>query len=244
MRTVAIIQARMGSSRLPGKALCDIAGMTMLGRVVTRTLQCKRVDEVMVATTTLPGDDVILEECRHLGATSFRGSVYDVLDRYYRAAVEAQADCVVRITSDCPLVDPRVVDEVVSDLRDSNADYSSNTIERTYPRGLDVEAMRVQILEEAWREAHKAYQREHVTPFIWEQPSRFRLTCHKLAVDHSLDRWTVDTSEDLALIREIYSRCSEYGPKNWMEVLDILNREPQLRLINANSVQKRVTDVR
>lgn len=242
MRTVAIIQARMGSTRLPGKVLKEIAGRTMLGWVVGRTLLCKKIDEIMIATTTLPADTAIIKECAVMGVTSFRGEVNDVLDRYMCAARLAQAECIVRITSDCPLVDPRVIDAVVSTLVECDADYASNTIERTYPRGLDVEAMKIDALEEAWRVADRSYEREHVTPYIWQNPSRFRLACHKLSVDHSSERWTVDTTEDLALIREIYSRRDGCGFLGWREVLEILSREPSLRAINAHTEQKPVME--
>src|SRR5215469_8186363 len=168
MRVAAIIQARIGSTRLPGKVLRDLGGRTVLERVVSRTRKCTLVNEVIVATSVNPGDDVIVEACVRLRVRVFRGSEHDVLDRYFRAAEAAQAQVVVRITSDCPLIDPEVSDQAIRAFLDARADYASNVLERTYPRGLDTEVVALQALECAFREAKEPFQREHVTPFFYQ----------------------------------------------------------------------------
>jgi spore coat polysaccharide biosynthesis protein SpsF (cytidylyltransferase family) len=164
MRTVAIIQARMGSTRLPGKVLMDLAGEPMLVRVVNRVRRAERLDEVVVATTASPSDDPIFEGCRQRGWAVERGSEKDVLDRYYRAARAHHADVVVRITADCPFVDAGLIDQVVGAFLGGGYDYVSNVLEpRTYPRGLDVEVFRFSALEKAWQEDRDPSWREHVT---------------------------------------------------------------------------------
>jgi spore coat polysaccharide biosynthesis protein SpsF len=161
MNIVAVIQARMGSTRLPGKVLRDIGGKTMLARVVRRMQCAASLSQVVVATTTSPADKAIVAECERLGIPAFRGDEQDVLDRYYQAAQAHRADVVVRVTSDCPLIDPGVVDEVVRAFLDAEPDYASNTLERTYPRGLDTEVMTMAALARAWREAQEPYQHAH-----------------------------------------------------------------------------------
>ena len=239
MKVVAIVQARMGSTRLPGKVLMDIAGKTMLERVVERVCAARRIDEVVVATSTAPSDDAIVALCDALGVRWFRGSEEDVLDRYHGAALEAAADVVVRVTSDCPLIEPGIIDRVVDALQTQpDLDFAANTLEpRTFPRGLDVEAMRMAALETTCREAQHASEREHVTPFIWQQPKRFKLgrVCHD--TDLSALRWTVDTPEDLAFVRAIF----EHLPARafaWGEVLRLLDAKPELTRINAGITQK------
>jgi spore coat polysaccharide biosynthesis protein SpsF len=194
MKVVAIIQARMGSTRLPGKVLRDIAGETMLARVVRRVQLARMPDAVVVATTLAPFDDAIVAECVRLGVPAFRGSEQDVLDRYWQATCTHQADVIVRITADCPLIDPRLVDYVVAAFLEGQPDYASNVLERTYPRGLDTEVMAQTTLEQAWQQAGQLYQRAHVTPYIYQNPNRFRLLPVKAEADHSYLRWTVDTA--------------------------------------------------
>lgn len=238
MNVVAIIQARMGSTRLPGKVLMDIEGMTMLERVVRRTSRSSRIDETIVATSTNHGDDVIAKECDRIKAGCFRGNEDDVLDRYYRAAMSRDASVVVRITSDCPLIDADIVDEVVGVLGSDNSDYASNTIMRTYPRGLDVEAMTMDALTVAWREAKQAYEREHVTPHIYSNPSSYKLSAVKDTVDRSHLRWTVDTQEDLELVRAIYRHFNHRDLFGWRDVLEFVEANPEIASINAHVKQK------
>ena len=241
-RTTAIIQARMGSTRLQGKALVDIAGKTMLDRVVTRVGQARLVDAIMVATTTEDRDDPLAQEAHRLGVAVFRGSEEDVLDRYVRAAQACRADVVVRITSDCPLIDPGVIDDVVTRFVAEDADYASNTLERSYPRGLDVEVMTTAALERSRREADAAYQRVHVTPFLYEHPKLFKLVSVVSAGPRSDLRWTVDTPEDLALVRALYARLSDRTSFSWTDVLAIVIAEPALAMVNAESTQKELRD--
>jgi spore coat polysaccharide biosynthesis protein SpsF len=240
MRVVAIIQARMGSTRLPSKVLKDLGGDTVLARVVSRVHRCRFVDEVVVATSKDPADDIILKECQRLGTRVFRGSEQDVLDRYYGAAREAQAEVVVRITSDCPLIDPGVSDKTIQAFLDAWPDYASNVLERTYPRGLDTEVMTFAAIESAWRDAREPYQREHVTPFLYQHPERFRLLSVKGDHDYSQYRWTLDAPEDLEFLRAVYARSVDRQDLSWQDVLSMVEREPELAEINRHIVQKTV----
>jgi spore coat polysaccharide biosynthesis protein SpsF len=238
MRTVAIIQARMGSTRLPGKVLMKLAGETVLGRVVRRVKRASRVDEVVIATTLKPVDGAIVGEAERLGVKSFRGPEEDVLDRYYQAATACDAEVVVRITSDCPLVDPELVDGTVEELLTRSAAYASNTLERSYPRGLDVEVFTRRALWEAHREARAAYEREHVTPYIFEHPEKFRLASVKGDGDYSRYRWTLDTPQDFALLEALCSRLGTAIDFGWREALAVMEREPGLAGLNAHIQQK------
>ena len=206
---VAIIQARMGSTRLPGKILMDIGGETMLARVVRRVQRATMLDQVVVATTFLPSDDVTALECERLDVPVYRGSELDVLGRYYWTAKKYQAEVVVRITADCPLIDPEIIDQVVLAFLKSRPDFASNTIIRTYPRGLDVSVMSQAALTRAWKEARRAYDSEHVTSYIYQNPNIFRLLPVVGEVDYSNHHWTVDTQEDLDFVRGIYARLGE-----------------------------------
>src|SRR5215813_1256921 len=168
LKISAIIQARMGSTRLPGKVLMNIGGRSALARVVRRLSRATLIHHVIVATSDLPADDAIVKECARLAVACFRGSESDVLDRYYWAAKANDASAVVRITSDCPLIDPQLVDETIQAFETAQADYASNVIPRTYPRGLDTEGFTTEGLAWAWLEAREPHQREHVTPFFHE----------------------------------------------------------------------------
>ncbi len=246
-RIVAIIQARMASSRLPGKVLAEIAGEPMLMHVVRRTRRARTVHEVVVATTTDVSDDPVAALCTEQGVPFTRGHPTDVLDRYYQAAREFRADVIVRITADCPLIDPGLVDETVrAFLRaDPPVDFAANRIpgDRTYPIGLDTEVCSFQALGTAWREADQPHQREHVMPYLYEVPGRFRV----LHVRHERDlgslRWTVDTAEDLEFVRQVFARLREREDFDWLEVLALLEREPELTRINAGVRHKSHTDV-
>jgi len=242
MNIVAIIQARMGSSRLPGKVLMDLGGEMVLGRVVRRLQRSRHISKIVVATTTVPADEVIVAECDRLEVLCFRGSEHDVLDRYYQAARANAADAVVRITSDCPLIDPELVDETVEVFRDKHADYASNVFPRTYPRGLDTEVFSFDALDRAWREAREAHQREHVTPYLYEHPQIFKLASLSGAADYSRYRWTLDTREDLELLRAIYSRFDGRDDFSWKEVLRLMEREPELAELNSQVLQKSVRE--
>ena len=207
MRRVAIVQARMTSTRLPGKVLMDVAGRPMLARQLARVKRCRLVDEIVVATTTNAADDPVVATARDEGVRWFRGSEADVLGRYAGAAHAARADVVVRITADCPLIDPEISDRVIDalTLRLEPADYASNVLRRTYPVGLDTEALWCDTLDRVARHARSASAREHVTPYIYaERPDLFLLRSVTDETDASDLRWTVDVAEDLELVRRMY----------------------------------------
>ena len=239
MRVVAIIQARMGSTRLPGKVLKDLAGRTVLERVLSRVRQCRLVNEIIVATSANRADDVIVQDCIRLNARVFRGSEDDVLDRYFRCAEAVSAETVVRITADCPLLDPGISDRTIAAFQEKRADYASNVLERTYPRGLDTEVMTFNALRIAFEEATEIQEREHVTPFLYRHPERFRLTSVKEDSDYSQHRWTLDTAEDLEFLRAVYSKLVD--PEfTWRDVLRLVEDDPKLADINSRVVQKTV----
>jgi len=239
MNTVAIIQARMSSTRLPGKVLKDIAGKTMLEWVTMRVRRASFITQVVVATTTGPKDDLIVDECRRLDVAYHRGSEQDVLDRYYYAAKEHEADVVIRVTSDCPLIDPREIERVVMSFRDACPSYASNSIAATYLRGLDTEVMTMESLSRAWREARHAYHRVHVTPYIYQNPHLFRVLATPMPTDRDLSpyRWTIDTQEDLDMVRALCGALSgdRFG---WQEALATVERMPALAGINGHIRQK------
>ena len=237
---VAIIQAHMGSTRLPGKVLLGLAGEPMLARVVGRLTRSETLDQVVVATTTKPADEMIVELCAERGWPHFCGSEEDVLDRYYQAAVVHRADIVVRITSDCPLIEPQVVDRVVREFleRQPEVDYASNILpRRSFPRGLDTEVMRFDVLEQTWREDDNPVWREHVTSYIQRHPDLFHIHGITNEADYSHMRWTVDTPQDLAFVRRIYDHFG-HDRFSWREVLAVLEEHPEWLEINRDIEQK------
>jgi len=240
-KVIAIIQARMGATRLPGKVLEDIAGEPMLARVVNRVRRSRSVDDAVIATTTQPADEAIISLCQERSWSFFRGSENDVLDRYYHAASAFRADAVVRVTSDCPLIDPEVIDEVLGEFLSHHpkVEYVSNVLIRTFPRGLDVEAMAFDTLEKAWREGSNPSWREHVTPYIWRHPEKFRICNVANDTDYSYMRWCVDTSEDLAFVRKVYD-CFQNDAFTWRQVLRLLEKHPEWLEINQHVRQKAV----
>jgi spore coat polysaccharide biosynthesis protein SpsF len=242
MRVVGIVQARMGSTRLPGKVLLDLAGRTMLARVVRRVGRAAGIDELVVATTVASADDPIVEECRQLGVACFRGSEPDVLDRYYRAAGAHQADVAVRITADCPLIDPGETGRVIRAFFERKPDYASNVLRRTYPRGLDTEVMTAATLARAWREADEPYQRTHVTPYIYQHPESFRLLAVTGEQDRSVHRWTVDSRDDLEFVRAVYLRMDGDDAFSWQGVLRLLCEEPWLAELNRHVRHKQLVE--
>ena len=238
MKVVTIIQARMGSTRLPGKVMLDLCGETVLARVVQRVRRSRLAGEVVVATTTKPADDRVGEECQRMAVKVFRGSESDVLDRYYNAAKLFRADAIVRICSDCPLTDPEIIDQTIQSFLAAQADYASNALDRTYPRGLDTEVMTQQALARCWREARAFYQRSHVTPYIYENPDQFRIARVRGDEDYSDYRWTLDTAEDLAFIRAVYARMEDKAGFSWLDVLRLLEQEPELMEWNQHILQR------
>lgn len=270
MRTIAIIQARMKSSRLPDKVMLDIAGKPMLQRVIERTQAAKQVDQVVVATTNGVEEDPIAELCAGLHVGFYRGSLQDVLDRYYHCALSYSPDVVVRITADCPVIDPGLMDETIQVLMGASQgnglwqpqgdpqkynpsttagipwDYAATRLpppwKRTYPIGLDVEVCTFNALEIAWRNAQEQHTREHVLPYLYEMESRFRCIVGAHQPDYGHYRWTVDTPEDLELIRTIYDRLGRED-FTWQDVLQLMQRNPELSTINADIPHKTYRDV-
>jgi spore coat polysaccharide biosynthesis protein SpsF len=241
MKTVAIIQARMGSSRLPRKVLKRICGRTMLEHVLRRIKACREIDEVVVATTTAPADGAIVKACRQYGAAFFCGSEKDVLDRFYQTATHFKADQIVRITADCPLIDPDVVGKILRHHLDSGADYTSNTLKRTYPRGLDTEVFSYKAISRASQEATKPEEREHVTPYFYRHPELFRLGTVEgdLSPGRPDIRICVDTPEDLALVRRIF-RALEGTKMGVEDIVQLFERKPEYLEMNSAIQQKAV----
>lgn len=266
---IAIIQARMSSSRLPGKVLLPIAGEPMLVRVVERAHRARLVSGVVVATTDDPSDDALETLCSTRGYPCYRGSLHDVLDRYYQAAQWSGAGTVVRITADCPVIDPALVDATVQAFFDGGYDFTANRLPppwgRTYPIGLDTEVVSFANLQRAWNEAHAPHQREHVMPYFYENglvvDSRsasenevrfvgphpaiplFRCLLLNDPVERGEMRWTVDTPADLELLRQIYARFPGRDDFSWTDILALLAREPDLASINQAVQHKAYTDV-
>lgn len=241
-KTVAIIQARMGSTRLPGKVLKDLCGKPVLVHVIERVRQMQTVDDIVIATTTLAQDDIIAGLCDTLSVHCFRGSEADVLSRYYLAAREHRADHVVRITSDCPLYDPVIGDLVVGFYHEHEYDIVSNAgaldSKRTCPPGLDTEVFSFRVLEEAFQLAAETYQREHVTPFMYEQAANrvYHFNCPE---DYSHFRWTLDTGADLCLIESIYGELFRGRHDFYMaDIVALMSRQPDLGKINSHISQK------
>jgi spore coat polysaccharide biosynthesis protein SpsF len=233
MKMVAIIQARMASTRLPGKIMADLAGKPLLDHVVRRAQQARTLDLVAVATSDQPTDDVVARFCQEAGIPCFRGSEDDVLDRYYQAAKHFQAHVIVRLTADCPLLDPAVIDKVVQAFHAGDYDYVSNTLEPTYPDGLDTEVFRGSALEWAWREARLKSEREHVTPYIWKQPALFRLANVKHDQNLFGLRWTVDEPEDLEFVRRVYHYLGSTPSFGMAEIIALLREHPEISDVNA-----------
>ncbi|MCX6055492.1 MAG: glycosyltransferase family protein [Chloroflexi bacterium] len=246
-KVVAIIQARMSSTRLPGKVLLDLGGKTVLARMIERVRMAKGVDQVVVATTIDPSDDPIVTLCAREKVEVFRGSLPDVLDRYYQTAISYKADRIVRLTGDCPLIDPGLIDKAIEALITKKADFACNRLpppfHRTYPIGLDVEVCTFSALKRAWHEAVEKHDREHVLPYLYEAEGRFKV----VQLDHTEDlgnlRWTLDTPEDLLLLKEIISRLGNRNDFSWLQVLEIIKQDPTLSLLNASVRHKSMFDV-
>ncbi len=229
----------MTSTRLPGKVLADIAGKTMLQRIVERVDAARGVDEVVVATTREPEDDPLVEYAsRQLNCPVYRGSLNDVLGRFFECAKLHRAGIVVRVTADDPLKDPQLIDKAIGMLKaDPKLDYCSNTIEPTYPEGLDIEAMRFSALARAHEEAHLPYEREHVTPYIYRNPELFSALNFKADRDLSNWRWTVDKPQDLEFARRVFAEFREFPLVPFQDVIAWLDTQPHIRAINAGTVR-------
>lgn len=233
-RVVAILQARISSTRLPGKVLMPILGQPMLLRQIERLRRCVEIDRLLVATSTDSSDDPLAILCRDRSIECVRGSLNNVLERFIEAARPINPDVVVRLTGDCPLADPALIDAVIRKFLEHNDDYLSNCAPPTYPDGLDVEVMRFSCLEEAHREAVLPSHREHVTLFIRRQPERYRLGNYEDVVDRSHMRWTVDEVQDFEFVRNVYEALYPNKPDfTTQDILELLERAPQLLSINS-----------
>jgi spore coat polysaccharide biosynthesis protein SpsF len=239
-RVVVIVQARMGSTRLPGKVLMDLCGRPMLERQIERLRRATTPDAIVIATTTGRGDAPIVALATALGVPVYRGPEDDVLARYAGAAEAHRADVVVRVTADCPLIDPVVLDRCVRRLLDApELDYVSNALPRTYPRGLDVEALTRAALDAAHREASEGADREHVTRYVWRRPQRFRIAGVTDDADHSHLRWTVDAPEDLEVVRAVYAALYGADPEfGYADALRHAREHPAVHAANAHVAQK------
>ncbi len=241
MKTVIIVQARMTSTRLPGKVLKRIMDKPLLEYQIERLQRASLADETVIATTINDSDIPIVELCRHLAIPCFRGSENDVLARYHDTALKHDADIIVRVTSDCPLIDPIVIDRVIGFFKDNYGvyDYVSNVQTRTYPRGLDCEVLTSSVLEEICLEALEPPDREHVTPYIYGHPERFIIGSVTYFEDQSHHRWTVDTPEDFILIKNILENIYPIKPDfTFEDCLQLIEEHPEWLKINTNIKQK------
>ena len=295
MKKLAIIQARMSSSRLPGKVMLDISGRPLLQHMLARVQKSRAIDDVVLATTTDPADDILEQFCQSQNLPCYRGNLHDVLDRYYHAVTQFHADVIIRLTADCPLIDPDLIDLTVmtflgkrpfpnqpyySQIADHDSlkslpfDFGANRLpppwKRTLPIGTDVEVCTFSALERAWKEAGDRYQREHVMPYLYEgislhggmafpdgKPSKgarwhvdhgttqrgFRITLLNHNPDYGSLRWTVDTPADLEFARQIFSRFGGQDDFTWLDVLALIEKEPDLASINADVKHKSAFDV-
>ncbi|GEK91026.1 cytidylyltransferase domain-containing protein [Alkalibacterium kapii] len=243
MKIGVVIQARMGSTRLPGKVLRELKGKSVLNHVIERVKQAEKVDQIIIATTTLSKDNVIESEAKKNDVSFFRGSESDVLSRFYFAAVENKLDVIVRVTSDCPLIDSRLLDNMIDFYLNNQYSLVSNAgtepETRNFPRGLDIEIFAFSLLESAFKNAQEMYQREHVTPYIYENTE----DVHYYKANHDLSgyRWTLDTEEDLQLITEIYEKLYHGEHDFYMnDVVNLYHTHPELSEINSHIEQKKL----
>lgn len=234
-----IIQARMGATRLPGKPLLKVKDKTLLEHLVLRLKQVKHPLFLIIATTQNERDKSILDLAKKLDVPSFAGSEDDVLDRYLKAARHYDLDVIIRVTADCPLLDPELIDEAIARFLAPypEVDYFSNTLTRTYPRGMDFEVFKRRTLEEAYLDAVFSEEREHVTPFIYRHPERFHLEQMLHDTDESKHRWTVDTAEDFELIKLLIESFQDDAYR-LQDLLDVIKQNPDWSLINRDVEQK------
>jgi len=243
MTTLIIVQARMTSTRLPGKVLLPLAGEPMLVRLLDRLRRVQRASGVVIATTTNPTDDPIAALCKQRGVPCHRGSEHDVLSRYADAARAYSADVVVRITSDCPLIDPALIDQVIATYEEGDSDYVSNMLPPTWPYGMAVEVFSAAALRQAHTEANQPAEREHVTPFIYWHPERYHLRNVASPSDLSAQRWTVDTPEDYELVRRLFETLYPNRPEFTLgDLLATMEAHPGWMAINQHVQQQPATD--
>ena len=228
-----IVQARMGSSRLPGKVMEKIEGKFLLDYVLEQLKAAKNIDKIIIATTTLSNDEVICKFLSSKNIEFFRGSSEDVLDRYYQCAKKFSIDIIVRITADNPLIDPNIIDMMINEYENKKVDYLTNTLERTFPYGTEVEIFSSKILENTWKNAKKPSEREHVTPFIYNPKNKFILNSIENEKNISYLRYTVDKIEDLLLVKEIVKNIST-RPILLQDIINLQREKPEIFEINKN----------
>ncbi len=239
MKTGVIIQARMGSTRLPGKVLKKVLDKTLLEYQIERVQRAKLIDEIIVATTTSDNDHPIVELCQALSIPYYRGSEDDVLSRYYETANEFSIDTIIRLTSDCPLIDPEILDQTIELFLTDQFDYTANIVNRKYPRGLDVEVFSKETLKKLFKTAQKKGHREHVTTYIFDHLEDFKIGSLESTQNNGHLRWTVDTNEDFLLIERILTALYPDHPTFLTDdVLDLLNRNPDWLSLNSSIEQK------
>jgi len=233
MKTVAIIQARMGSSRFPGKMMQLINNKPIIWYVIDSVKQVKLIDKIVLASTKNKEDQILLEKAKEYGIGGFAGNENDVLDRYYQCAKKFRADIILRVTGDCPLVDPEVIEKVIKMFQDNECDYCSNTLPPTYPDGLDVEVFSFKTLETAWKESKTQKDREHVTSYIrvGENEKKFKKLNLENGEDLSHIRLTLDQKEDFILIKKIFERINK-NPIYLKDIIDLIKKDPELLQIN------------
>lgn len=231
---LAVLQARVSSTRLPGKVLKPILGQPMIMRQIERVMRSRLIDRLVVATSKERTDDALEQACAMHDVNCFRGSLDDVLERFYQASATYNPEYVVRLTGDCPLADPEIIDLVITHCREGGYDYVSSALEPTFPDGLDAEVFRFTALMTAWREASLPSQREHVTPFIYQNPERFRIGSIKGSEDLSHLRWTVDEPADFDLITRIYETLYPVNSDfTTSDILGLLQQQPALSSLNT-----------
>lgn len=243
LKVVAIIQARMGSKRFPGKVMRKVQGKPLLEYQLERIRKSQYINEIVVATTYKESDQPIVDLCVRLSVAYFRGSEDDVLSRFFEAATKHHAKIVIRLTADCPLIDHHTVDKVLAEyfLNSEEYDYASNTLVRTYPRGFDVEVFSVETLEKAYKEANGPAYREHVTPYIYYHPELFNLASIHHHTDLSSFRLTVDTEDDLVLITKLLNHLHKIEDFTLEDIIDLLKENPDWTSLNSHIEQKKVS---
>lgn len=231
----------MGSTRLPGKILKTVNGKPLLEYQLERVKQVKNIDQIVIATTIEKQDQPIVDFCESIGVDYYRGSEKDVLSRYYEAGKKFNGDIILRLTSDCPLIDPKTIDVTLQHYLNNTYDYVSNTIVRTFPRGLDTEVFSVDSLHKAYEEATLERDREHVTSYLYTHPEIFKIGYITSPKDYSAHRWTVDTIDDFQLIELILTKM--YKPDetfHFEDVIEVINKHPEWFYLNAHIEQKKI----
>ncbi len=243
MRIVTVIQARMSSTRLPGKVMLPILGKPLLIRMIERVQAAKLIGQLVVATSINTEDDEIENLCNENKIICYRGHLTDLLDRHYQVGKLYNANAIVKIPSDCPLIDPGVIDKVLDHyINSEELDYVSNLHPATYPDGNDVEIFSFEAIECAWKDANKDFEREHTTPFIWENQDYFSIgnVTWETGYDHSTShRWTIDFPEDYEFIRKVYEELYPINPTfSLTDILNLLNQKPEIGEINSQYLGK------